>query len=96
MTDDTIERPRGQAAGGQGTEPVREESKGGVFAGFVVTPEGEYFIQRPADNQWGFELLSADQSWPGGIGAARSWKAVARESVPPEVEEELGWILDES
>ena len=78
-----------------GVVQLFEESEG-IFTGFVITPEGEYFIQRPADNQWGFELLSADQSWPGGIGAARSWKAVARESVPPEVEEELGWILDES
>ena len=67
-----------------------------VYCGYVVTDNGNYLIQRPALNQLGFELLSADQSWPGGIGAARTWKAVAREDVPPEVEEELGWILDES
>ena len=66
-----------------------------VYRGFVIS-EGEYLVQVPDDNQWGFELLSADQSWPGGIGAARTWTAVAREDVPLEVEEELGWILDES
>ena len=66
-----------------------------VYCGYVVTDNGNYLIQRPADNQWGFELLSADQSWPGGIGAARTWTAVAREDVPPEVEDSLGWILDE-
>ena len=67
-----------------------------VYCGYVVTDNGNYLIQRPADNQWGFELVDADSSWPGGIGAAKKWKAVAREDVPLEVEEELGWILDES
>lgn len=67
-----------------------------VFTGFVHTEDGQYLIQRPADNQWGFELLSEDQSWPGGIGAARTWTAVARESVPPEAERDLGWIIDEA
>jgi len=67
-----------------------------VFTGFVLTQAGEYMVQRSADNQWGFELLSEDQSFPGGIGAASKWTAVARESVPPDVEEELGWIIDES
>ena len=66
-----------------------------MYVGYVVTDTGHYLVQRPADNQWGFELLSADQSWPGGIGAARTWTAVAREDVPPEVEDSLGWILDE-
>lgn len=75
-----------QAATGQEAE---------VFAGFVVSESGAYFVQLPQDNEFGFSLFDADQSWPGGIGAARKWTAVARESVPPEVEEELGWILDE-
>ncbi len=66
-----------------------------IFKGFVVTPSGEYFVQRPALNQWGFELVDSDSSWPGGIGAAKKWTAVAREDVPPEVEDSLGWILDE-
>jgi len=65
-----------------------------VFTGFVLTQAGEYLVQRPADNQWGFELLDADQSWPGGIGVATQWTAVARESVPAEAERALGWILD--
>jgi len=86
----TIEVSTAQVAG---VVQLFEESEG-IFTGFVITQEGEWFVQRPALNQWGFELLSADQSWPGGIGAARTWTAVARESVPPEVEEELGWILD--
>ncbi len=85
-THEDLAEEEQQAATGQEAE---------VFAGFVVSESGAYFVQLPQDNEFGFSLFDADQSWPGGIGAARTWTAVARESVPPEVEEELGWILDE-
>jgi len=81
-------------------EPVEEEQQAAtgqeaeVFAGFVVSESGAYFVQLPQDNEFGFSLFDADQSWPGGIGAARTWTAVARESVPAEAERALGWILD--
>ena len=81
-------------------EPIEEEQQAAtgqeaeVFAGFVVSESGAYFVQLPQDNEFGFSLFDADQSWPGGIGAARTWTAVARESVPPEVEESMGWIVD--
>jgi hypothetical protein len=67
----------------------------GVFRGFVLTDRGEFMIQRPAQNQWGFELVNQEGSWPGGIDAASQWTAVSRDSVPPEIEAYLGWILDE-
>ena len=70
------------------------------YIGYVqADTTGDYFIQLPADNQWGFTLCSDDQAFPGSFGAAPNgtrFIPVAREDVPPEVEEELGWILDES
>lgn len=59
---------------------------------------GEYFVQIPDDNQWGFTLCGEDQSYPGGFDAAPNgtrFIPVARENVPPEIDESLGWILDE-
>ena len=83
---------------GRFPKPIRPRGNQGreaeVFAGFVVSESGAYFVQLPQDNEFGFSLFDADQSWPGGIGAARTWTAVARESVPAEAERALGWILD--
>jgi len=31
--------------------------------------------------------------WPGGVGAAQSWRLVAAETVPADDVERLGWLL---
>lgn len=67
-------------------------------ATYVLTSSGTYLVQRPAENQHGFELLDEEQSWPGGFGApgGGSWEAVSAESVPADVRERLDWLLGES
>ena len=68
-----------------------------VKAGFVVTPDGDVFVQIPAENRWGFSLCSDEQSWEGGIGAAHSWELVDRDDprVSDTSREELGWLLED-
>lgn len=64
---------------------------------FVRHANGQYYVQAPAANQWGFELLDSDQSYPGGFGlGAGAWQIVPRGDLPADVLEELGWIFDES
>ena len=74
---------------------VSEIMKKQVPAGFVKTSDGTWLVQKPADNQWGFELCDDDQSWPGGLGIATSFELVAQNKVPKTVREELGWLLDD-
>lgn len=63
---------------------------------YVITSDGEYLVQRQADNMWGFELCSEDQSWPGGHGLpSSSWETVDEGDVPPEVKDRLDYLCDE-
>lgn len=58
---------------------------------------GEYAVQTPADNRWGFTLHRAEgddsQSWPGGFGLAGEWVAVSADEVPADVRAEMDWLL---
>ncbi|MFB3789550.1 MAG: hypothetical protein ACE15F_24595 [bacterium] len=78
-----------------------QENAQKIFMGFVMAADGKHFVQLPVGNRWGFSLFAPNrcwpdgiQEWPGGIGAARTWQAAARESVPPEVEKTMGWLID--
>ncbi len=66
-----------------------------ITAGYVITDRGEYLVQFPDENRWGFVLADDDQSWPGGIGVAKSWQFVAVEDVPVEDVERLDWLFEE-
>jgi hypothetical protein len=59
---------------------------------FVKTDTGTFYIQLCDDTLFprhGFALLSDDQAWEGGFGAARSWVIVDPEDVPVERREAL-------
>lgn len=62
---------------------------------YVRTAEGKYLVQIPDDNQWGFSLVDDEQGWAGGFGIATEWEIVPTEEVPANVQETLGWILEE-
>ena len=67
-----------------------------VYAGYVQDADGNYFVQLPAENTWGFTICDEDQSWPGGFGGPRSpWTLIDPKNVPAHVRESLGSILDE-
>ena len=54
---------------------------------FVVTDRGSYLAQVEDAELFprhGFALVSDDQTWEGGLGAAASWKVVSPEEVPAE------------
>lgn len=65
-----------------------------ILPAYVRTSEGIYLVQRPADNEWGFELCDDDQSWPGGFGVATKWDVFHESRVPAEEKERLGWLLE--
>jgi hypothetical protein len=64
---------------------------------WVITDNGTILIQRPANNQWGFELASDDQTWPGGFGIAQSWEAIPDDDprITDEDRDTLQWLFDE-
>lgn len=66
-----------------------------IQAGYVVTPEGDYYIQLPSDSRWGFTIYSDDQAWEGGFGGPGPLRLVPDDDVPEEVRDTLGWIFDE-
>lgn len=73
-----------------------------VPSGYVLTESGEYYVQLPDDNQWGFIIVEAlddtsTQSYDGGFGLLdnQSWGLVPTNDVPKEVQERLGWLLEE-
>lgn len=96
-----VETTQGQAEAAY--EKVQTEIRGlpailpAVLKTFVTNGAGGYLVQIPSDNEHGFVLADDDQTWPGGLGCGWSeWTLVDRADVPPEVEERLGWLLDES
>jgi len=66
--------------------------------GYVLTDNGQVLLQVPDDNQWGFALQDDDQTWPGGFGAANSWKPLkdTDRRITKVDRERLGWILKEA
>jgi hypothetical protein len=67
-----------------------------MATGYVLTDAGTILVQRPADNDWGFELCDDDRCWPGGLGVAGSWTLLADDDprITPEDRERLSWLLD--
>lgn len=65
------------------------------IAGYVRTQYGDYLVQLPANNVWGFTLHSDDQSWPGGFGFTE-WELVSVHDVPETDRERLDWLFSES
>lgn len=57
---------------------------------YMRTEHGEYLVQAPDANRWGFTLYSDDQSWEGGLGYGGSWTAVRAREVPQHERDRLG------
>jgi hypothetical protein len=66
-----------------------------VKAGYVQTDLGQILAQLPANNRWGFVLADDDQTWPGGLGAAKEWEVL--DDTDPRItdadRERLSWLL---
>jgi hypothetical protein len=79
---------------GRGT--THDEETTTMATGYVLTDAGTILVQRPAANDWGFELCDDDQSWPGGLGVAFSWTLLPDDDprITPEVKARLSWLLD--
>lgn len=62
-----------------------------------VTDGSGYYVQMPANNQWGFSIHSDDMEWPGGFGVFtnRKWWAIQPDQVPADDRAKLEWILGE-
>lgn len=67
-----------------------------IHTGYVVTDTGSILVQHPDENQWGFSLCDDEQSWPGGIGVAGEWTAIAPDDprITDDDRERLQWMLD--
>lgn len=80
--------------------PVRDETMNDqteAITAYVVTDKGDILVQRPADNQWGFELCDDDQAWVGGYGIVNREFTVLADDDPritPADREQLGHLLD--
>lgn len=64
-----------------------------VKPAYIRTSEGNFLVQLPADNEWGFVLANEHQEWPGGLGAAPNWEVVPDNQVPLETRERMDWML---
>ena len=76
-------------------EPVKPR----VRAGYVLCSNGDILAQIPEDNQYGFSLLSDDQSYPGGIGCgSRTWRLLPddHQAILRSDREKLGWIIEQT
>lgn len=65
--------------------------------GYVITPEGDVYLQLPADNApRGFVIADEDQAWD--IPPFKSWEAIAEDDprITEDDRERLQWILDEA
>jgi hypothetical protein len=67
-----------------------------IHCGYVVTPDGNVYLQLPAGNRWGFVIQDDDQAWD--FPPFSEWEAVADDDprVTDADRERLGWILDEA
>jgi len=65
--------------------------------GYVLTDRGTILVQLPDDTAPGYSLYDDDQSWPGGLGVAREWTALAADDprITDADRERLGWLLEE-
>ena len=64
-------------------------------AGFVTDGAGNWFVQVPDTNQWGFSLSDGEVTFAGGFGSGiNQWTLIPVEKVPLKVREEMGWILE--
>jgi hypothetical protein len=61
--------------------------------GYVRTPEGDYFVQLPANNPRGFVLADDDQTWE--VPPFDSWQLVPEADVPEADRERLGHLLED-
>lgn len=58
-----------------------------AHTGLVRHSNGQTYYQQPADNQWGFELVDDDQSYPGGTGLGNgTWEPVTIHTVTTQTE----------
>ena len=67
-----------------------------MHIGYVRTRSGEFLLQLPAANPWGFVLADDELTWPGGFGIADTWTAVSDDEVPEDVRRRLHWVLEEA
>lgn len=63
-----------------------------VEAGYVRTDDGNYLVQLPTGNAFGFVLADDDQTWD--FPPCRGWELVPEDEVPEDVKERLGWLLE--
>ena len=62
---------------------------------YVTDGEGHYLVQVEDNSQFGFSLLSEDQSWPGGFGSGwQSWHIVIKSKVPRRVRRQLDLLFN--
>jgi len=65
-----------------------------THVGYVRTRSGEFLLQLPAANHWGFVLCDDELSWPGGFGW-EEWEPIADSEVPEDIRQRLHWMLEE-
>ena len=60
-----------------------------------VTDGEDYLVQVEDSSQFGFSLLSDDQSWPGGFGSGwRAWRIIPKSRVPKRIRRRLDFLLN--
>jgi len=66
-----------------GWEILRRSSGRSVF---VLGNNGEYYLQVPDNNRWGFYLTDGDQAWAGGFDSgAHNWVVIQAKNVPHKI-----------
>ena len=69
--------------------------KTGTLKVYYVTNGKDYLVQVEDSSQFGFSLLSDDQSWPGGFGSGwHSWHIVPKSKVPTHIRKQLDFLFD--
>ena len=87
---------RWNARAAQEADDNEADDIAGQVAGpvYVRSDDGDWYVQIPAENEWGFSLCDEDQSWPGGFGAGRVWQVIPAQKVPRAVRNRLDFLFD--
>ncbi len=67
-----------------------------TYKGWVRHSNGQAYYQQPADNQWGFDLLDDDQTYPGGTGIGNgTWEPISVSGLSLDELERLNYLADD-
>ena len=77
---------------------MQDTSDEPIQDGYILTDDGQLYLQLPARNCWGFVIASDDQTWDGGVTSGiRGWELLddTDPRITADVRDTLQWLRDD-